>query len=335
MTRHGTATTGPGPELWDRVDALVDRIGTAEAALDHRVGLLAARRWRATGRLLPAALREEERYTATAVLAAPVVLRRVAAAYPGPIAILKGLEIASRYPDPALRPISDLDLLVEDSAAAFRALVAAGATPLPHRRSPDHEPPLVFADLPLIVELHWAPKWPDGHAAPSATELLATAEPSRWLGERFLAPSPARHAVLLAAHAWAHRPLCRLGELVDVAALLGDCDRRECAAIARAWGVGRIWNATVRACDALFSDGALPLALRTWARNLPQLRHRSRHEMLLDRSVAPFAALPPHRALPVAAAAVAEMLRARVDPSGDRPEDHWPVHPSVLAARDA
>jgi hypothetical protein len=24
-----------------------------------------------------------------------------------------------------------------------------------------------------------------------------------------------------------------------------------------------------------------------------------------------------------------------VDPAAGRPEDHWPVHPSVLAARDA
>jgi hypothetical protein len=319
--------------VWDRLDTLADRIGTAEAALDHRVGAIAARRWRATERAVPAALQVEERHIATALLAAPLIVERIANAYPGSIMLLKGPEVASRYPDPGLRPITDLDLLVEDSAAAFRALVAAGCEPLPHRASPNHEPPLVFGDLPLVIELHWSAKWPDGHAGPSAAELFAAAVPSVCFGAPVLAPSPAQHAVLLAAHAWAHRPLCRLGELVDVAAMLGECDPAECTAIARRWDVARIWAATLRACDALLGDGPLPRPLRTWAANLPQLRHRSRREMLLDRCVAPFTALPPHRAAVAATTAARQMLRARIEPGADgRPEEHWPVHPSVLAA---
>ena len=40
--------------------------------------------------------------------------------------LMKGPEAAARYPDPALRPFCDLDFLVDDPAAAHRALMAAG-----------------------------------------------------------------------------------------------------------------------------------------------------------------------------------------------------------------
>jgi hypothetical protein len=320
--------------LWSRLDALVDGMTSVEAVLDHRLGGIAARRFRATGRSLPAALLEEERFVAAALLASPVVLERVAEAHGEPLMVLKGPEVAHRYPTAAMRPTTDLDLLVEDSAAAFRALVAAGCHPLAHVASPDHELPLVFPDLPLVIELHWSPKWPHGHTPPSVPELLAGAGRSAWRPDLALAPTAAQHAVMLAAHAWAHRPLCRLGELVDIAVLLEEADAAECESIARAWDVERIWNATLAACDAMLADGPMPRALRSWARNLPELRHRSRREMLLERCLAPFTARAPHRAAALAGASLQQMLRARLKPAaGQKPQDFWGTHPAVRAAR--
>jgi hypothetical protein len=103
--------------------------------------------------------------------------------------------------------------------------------------------------------------------------------------------------VLLAAHAWAHRPLRRLLDLVDVLVLVRDGDREEAGAIARAWGVERLWGTTFAAAEALLGGGPPTWPLRSWARNLPEVRERSGPEARLEAVLAPFAALPPRAAV--------------------------------------
>src|SRR5262249_28719626 len=113
-------------DLWSRVDALVDRTEDIGDLRIHSLQLIAARRWRGQGRPIPDELAEEETSACIVALAVPVLLRRLHAAYEGPMLLMKGPEVAALYPDPALRPYADVDVLVTDRPAAVRALVAAG-----------------------------------------------------------------------------------------------------------------------------------------------------------------------------------------------------------------
>jgi hypothetical protein len=303
-------------ELWDRVDHLLDRAnGGVDDLLEHRVHLLAAQGWRAWGQPVPPRVADEERSAALRTLAVPLVLERVRAAYDGPLLLLKGAEAAASYRDPFLRPFKDLDLLVPDAGAAQKALVASGFKPV---GNPDlyleihHERPLWLPGQPLMVEIHREPKWPGGLAPPSAAELFESAVPSAVGAEGVLALPPGAHAVVLAAHSWAHEPLRRLIELIDVAALVQHADRAELVGFARRWGVERIWRTTLAASDSLLgSDGPLTWPLRLWARNLPELRGRTVLESHVERWLAGYWARPPREALrEMGSAAAREVSRA-------------------------
>ena len=106
---------------------------------------------------------------------------------------------------------------------------------------------------------------------------------------------PARHAVVLAVHAWAHVPLSRLGRLIDVAAVSQGVDRSETAAIARAWDVERLWRVTQATIDSLLGQEPRPFAGRIWARHLWSVRERTVLERHLERWLGPFSMLPPVR----------------------------------------
>jgi hypothetical protein len=258
-------------------------------------------------------------------------LARVGAAYGHPALVLKGPEIAARYPQPTLRPSHDLDLLVEDSATAFRALRDAGCDVVGTDPSDHHELPLAFPDLPLTIELHSTPKWPAWGSPPSVRELLGAATASLAGVDGAVALEPARHAVLTAVHSWAHRPLARVLDLVDVLVLLADGDPAEANRWARLWGVERIWRSTLAAAGAVFGDAPRPWTLRTWARNTPAVRRPTRVEELLERCLSPLAALPPDKAIGATRRAVTEMLDARSHAGGTKPR---PTHPALVAARD-
>ena len=326
---------GAGPALedvWPRLDELVDRAPSVVDLLDHRLGAIAARHWRASGRPLPPAILEEEQYAAASLLAVPVLLSRVSAAYGERVVVLKGPEVAQRYPDPRMRPSHDLDLLVEDSERAFVALRAAGCEVVSHDASDQHELPLAFPDLPLVIELHSAPKWPAWAGGPPTADLFAGAIPST---TGLLGPRPEHHAVLLAVHSWAHRPLARVLDFVDVLVLLAETDPADADDVARRWRVQRIWTATLGAASALFSDAPKPWTLRTWARNTAEVRRPTRSEELLERCLSPFAALPARKAVGVSAASALDMLRSRTDRGhAHRLEDLRPEHPAVVAARE-
>jgi hypothetical protein len=321
--------------FWTRLDALADRAPSIVDLLDHRLGAVAARHWRAQGRPLAPAVVEEERYATLATVAAPILLKRVASLYERPIMVLKGPEVAARYPEASMRPSHDLDLLVEDSAGAFRALIAAGCSIVRERPSRHHEMPVAFPDLPLIIELHSAPKWPTWNAGPSAKGLFAVGVPSHVGPPGVLAPRPAEHAVLLAAHSWAHRPLARVLDFVDILVLLAETDTAEADEVARRWHVPRLWDTTLAAARALFSAGETPWTLRTWAKNTLEVRRPTRSEELLERFLSPFAALPPRRALRVAGASAGEMLIARSTPSRRHSsKESRTEHPAFAAARE-
>ncbi len=99
-----------------------------------------------------------------------------------------------------------------------------------------HLPRLGWPGTTLAVEIHSEPKWPDGLRPPHNEELFEAAVPSEVGVADVLAPLPAHHALLLAAHAWAHQPLGRARDLVDVGALRAEADGAELERLARVVG---------------------------------------------------------------------------------------------------
>src|SRR5207244_6718120 len=102
---------------------------------------------------------------------------------------------------------------------------------------------------------------------------------------------PAEHALVVTANAWAHKPLRRARDLVDVAAMTAALDRAALDAAARTWGLERLWSSTIGAAEALLS-GHPTLPLRLWARDVLELREASFRDRLLRHYLAVFWALP-------------------------------------------
>ena len=286
--------------LWGSVDELIDRATRLGDLRFHRLHLLAAKRFRETGKLVPRDLREAERQAAVYTLVAPVILQKAREAYDRTMVLMKGPEIACKYPDPALRPFGDLDLLVPDAAEAQRSLLAAGFV-LTGSAKPytdlHHVRPLQWPGNPMNVELHDRPKWIDGLPTPSRAQLFASAVRGSAGVPGILALPPELHAMAIAAHAWAHSPLGRLGHLVDLAAVIDGLDRADLDRTAAALGMRRAWRTTVAATDALFEGSRRTWPLRLWARNLESARERTVLESHVGRWLPPWFALSPARAL--------------------------------------
>jgi hypothetical protein len=311
----GVGAEAPAPrEIWAAVERAVDRAPTTEDVRSHRLELFAARRWRSLGRPVPEDFVDLERRAGVGALAAPLVLEQVAAACPGErVVLLKGPEVAARYPDPALRVFGDLDVLVRDAESVQGALLAAGFEEIGDPSlyvDIHHLRPLRLRSLPLVVEVHSRPKWIESAPPPPAEELLAAAVR---LPSGLYALPPAHHAVLLAAHSWAHEPLRRLRDLLDVLLLAEEAGRDETARLARSWGVERLWRATIGAADAVLLDGPTTWPLRLWAQNLRDARERTVLENHLQRWLSDFSVVPPWRA----AAGWPSTLVRELRPEGD------------------
>ncbi len=104
----------------------------------------------------------------------------------------------------------------------------------------------------------------------------------------FLALPPEHHALLLAAHSWAHEPLRILRDLIDIAAVAAAADQEELSRIAGDWGISRLWKATSAAADGVLRGGRRPLSVRVWARNLSLVRERTVLENHLERWLSDF-----------------------------------------------
>lgn len=284
--------------VWDAVGRIIDGVRSLDDLREHGLELLAARRWRALGLAVPEALAAEERRTALRMLAVRPLLERIGGLLERPI-LIKGPELAVRYPDPVARRFSDLDLLVPDAAEGQRALLAAGFREVgdpAYYADIHHLRPLVWPDLPLAIELHMAPKWIEDRPAPRYGQLLEASVPALCGIGGILAPAPAHHALLVAVHSWVHEPLRRLSDLIDVAVLAAEATPRELEAAGLELGVPRVWTATSRALDASLSDGRATWPLRTWGRNVVQARRRTVFESHLEQLLSPFSADPPLRA---------------------------------------
>lgn len=306
--------------IWAGVDRLLER-ADERSLVFHRLEPLAARRLRALGREVPEELLETERLGAAFALAAAAHLRRARTAVDGPLLLLKGPELATRYPEPSLRISRDLDLLAPDPRAAQAALLTAGfvetGDPEVYARAP-HLRPLAWPGFPVEVEVHAAPNWPPWAKPPSAAELLDGAVPTSVGVDGVLVPALEQHLLVVAVHAWTHGPLQRLRDLLDVALLTAEADPAEVERVAQAWGIDRLWRTTSTIAEALFKGGAPPRALRGWAKNLAEARERTVLEQHLARWRCWFDAFPPRLA-----------VRATLDELGEdvtpEPGETWGV----------
>ena len=209
--------------------------------------------------------------------------------------VVKGPEFAALYPDPTLRCYWDVDLLVEDAEGAQRALVSAGFEPFGDPSlylDIHHLRPLRPPGLLLAVEIHSAPKWIEGRQAPTMNELLAVAGPRDGGPAGILVLPPEHHVLLLAAHSWAHEPLRRLRDIVDIALVGAAADRGETERLARRWGIERLWRTTRGVVESVQSGRVDHMVLRLWARNLRTARERTVFENHLARLTSDFWALP-------------------------------------------
>ena len=294
------AAPEPAP-LWAGVDRLIDRAPSAEDLRVHRLQLLAACRFRRVGREVPTAFVADERLAARRALAVPRLLAQIRAACDGPILLIKGPEMAARYPDPLVRPFTDVDILVPDAERTQRELLAAGFEPVAH---PDeyyercqHLRPLLRPGLPIHVEVHRRPNWIHWADPPGVEELLEAAVPSSLGIAGISTPSPTQHALLLAAHAWGEQPLRRLLDLVDVETLAAEADRAELSRLAARWDLAGVWATTITAADSLLLGAEPTRRLRRWTRDLEEARDRTVLENHLRRWCGNFWALPFGRAL--------------------------------------
>jgi Uncharacterised nucleotidyltransferase len=302
--------------MWERIDSLLE---ASDSPLDvlrlHRVELLEARRRQAAGLPLEPDMIADQTRVAVDEMAATPLLERVRAAWDGPLVLVKGPEVALDYGAPGLRSFGDLDLLTDDAEAAQAALIEAGFQEV---FDPEifedihHLRPLWWPGLPLVVELHTRANWPAGIPGPSTGELLAAAVPSR-LGVDGVDTLPAaHHTLVLAAHAWAHQPLGRLGNLIDVAVTLRRTDPAEVDALARRWGCRRMWRTTHAAIRAVLEGERRSPGVALWARHLEPVRERTVFEWHVKDLLAPVWGLPPRAAI---AAVRAEVL-ATAGPEG-------------------
>jgi hypothetical protein len=302
--------------LFERVEALVERAPSVGDLRYHGVNLLAARMWRELGRQVPDDLRADERLAAAHALAVRPVLERVRGVIDGPMLVMKGPEVAGLYPDPAVRSFRDVDLIVPDAFDTQRRLISAGfvetGDPKLFERI-HHLRPLAWPGLPLLLEVHHRPKWVHPLEPPPVEELIEAAVPSRVGIGGVLAPSPPHHAVMLAAHAWAHRPLSRLRDLIDVALLTGEADPDELRKVARSWGVRKVWATTTRATGAVLGPDSRPACVSIWARHLPAAREQTVFESHFQNWLSALWGLPGAHAIAAAAGAVGADLRPEED----------------------
>ena len=140
--------------------------------------------------------------------------------------VLKGPALASRYPEPGLRPMEDIDLLLpsEQHQDALRALAGAGWVVVRSAHRGDYDTVLTHPDVPsLALELHYGLEYGSQRVtALDATELWRLRQPIDCFGTpAFGLPLP-EEIVYLAAHAGKpHHGFFRMIWVADFAMIVG------------------------------------------------------------------------------------------------------------------
>jgi putative nucleotidyltransferase-like protein len=308
--------------LWGRVEQLVDAAPSLGALRTHRLQLVAVRIRAERGIPVPPDLRQEQRRAATMAMSAPLLLERARSAYDGALLLIKGPEVAARYAHPSDRFFRDLDLVADDAPAAQRALIAAGfvevGDPVFYRHE-QHLCPLIWPGIPLVIEVHRRANAPAWLPRVEAADILQTAVPSATGIDGVLAPSPAAHALIVAAHSWAHYPVGRLRDVLDLAVVLEGEERSRVREIARLWGWDGIWHVSEAALAALLATRSSDGLPGFMVRHLATARERTVLENHLANLAAPICALPARRVPLGLGNVLAEAATpARDEPWGDK-----------------
>ncbi len=161
----------------------------------------------------------------------PTVLRHLRASGVSPI-LLKGAHLAPLvYPEPALRPMDDFDLLVHraDLATAEQALLAEGyqtgrTESIDDACAREHSLPTLFKPERVPIELHWTISTPADHfgVAVDLDGIWQRAQPVTVYGEPASVLAPEDALLHICVHAAIHhlfdqgiRPLLDLAALLD------------------------------------------------------------------------------------------------------------------------
>jgi Uncharacterised nucleotidyltransferase len=293
--------------LWRAVDALV-ATATPQALHAHRLEAFAVERRRRLGLQLSPPQEITARTAALGERVALELLSRIREVCDGPLMVIKGPEVAALYP-PRCRTYRDLDLLVPDAEAVQGALIADGfvedgGAPLHHLA------PLRLPGSHFTIEIHRELPWAHLLPPPPLAGVFAAAQPSHVNVPGVNAPSPAHHAVLLAAHGWQHQPLIVLRDLIDVAAAASLVSRDELDEVAAEWRVRKIWRTTIGCADALFNRAPRTTALKILARHLESARVPSKFEYDVSLVLSGFWGLP----VPTAGRHAAKLAWSRLRP---------------------
>jgi hypothetical protein len=189
---------------------------------------------------------------------------------------LKGPVLAETvYPDPALRPFSDLDLLVRpsDRRRADAALRGLGYTPLADEHSWDFD--IAFDGATVYespggvrIDLHWAllteARYAWRHL--EAGSVWQRATPITLAGERALGLAPEDLVLHLATHFAVHHSLTGLLRQWDLALVLAQTslDWPRLLARAEAWRVRRALFFALRGVAEAFASVVPPAVLDDW-----------------------------------------------------------------------
>jgi hypothetical protein len=145
--------------------------------------------------------------------------------------VFKGPAVAARYPEPGLRSMEDIDLLLprRDHAHALAALAAAGWRVVRPGGADRYDTVLLHDDVPsLSLELHYGLEGASQRVTALDPETLwQHRRPIACAGTPAFGLPLADELVVLAAHAGKpHHGFVRLAWIADLAMIVGDADER-------------------------------------------------------------------------------------------------------------
>ena len=260
----------------------------ASAAADHRISPLL---WRALGAAGSLDALGPDRAALGGMadalkMEALLLLPRAVALAVGPLTdaglepvVFKGPAVAARYPEPGLRPMDDIDLLLPqaDHRRALDALGRAGWQVARAGGGDQYDTLLTHCEVPsLFLELHYGLEHPSHRVtALDPDALWARRQPLECVGTPAFGLPPAEELVVLAAHAGKpYHSFVRLVWIADLAMIVGaaasggtpiDWDRvRAVARPARCMTVVGIALAMARSSGVDVPAGLFPLPTWGW-----------------------------------------------------------------------
>ena len=214
------------------------------------------------------------------VLSGLAVLQRMRQLTVHPLLLLKGLQVASLYPQMWMRDTGDVDILTTAPDDVYRDLVAGGFQPRNVAVIKTHHqlPPLWNQEFNVSVEVHRRPNTGQFARFVTPEEVFAQSTESRVQLDGIRGPSPEHDFALHLAHSWSDRPVGRARDLIDLTLLADALDHGNATEVARRYRLRRVWRASLQARDALLDHERPPLALQQVTRHLTQ-PYDSQHDV--------------------------------------------------------